>query len=326
MQVNKKVRRQNISWLENNTHYINCAVFIDRAVTKVMDCIFEHCSFRDESLMIQYIENCEFTCCNFHILTSNFRNSTFHKCHFIEINTNYVPKSTLRDCHIKRLLLCGGEIDIESLTSVDSLVELSLENMQVENIEMLLRVDNLQSLDLRGVPAYVFSDDFARMQFSQLLKLDLSNTACSDRNIEFLKDYSSLQILNLGRTNVTSRGLKHLRNLHNLQSLFLNETKVKDLADLPALANLKFLNLADSDFDDYVALAKFPSLTHLDLADIPLRLEVVNYVKQLPNLKWLSVCIGDISIDVWQKNLPHLPYFSRAGWGRLDWIWHFWNG
>ena len=326
MPPNKKVRRENISWLENDTHYINCAVFIDRAVPRVTGCVFEHCSFRDESLMIHSIDNCAFVCCNFHILTSNFYEVTFNKCHLIEVNTNYLTKNTLQDCNIKRIMLHGGKVDVEALASVRGLLALSLENMQVENIGALFVVDELQSLDLRGVESHVFCDVFTKMQFSQLRELNLSNTRCTNRDIEFLEAYSSLQILNLGQTQITNRGLQHLQNLHNLHSLFLNHTAIQNLSNLSTLENLKFLNLSHSDFEDHSNLQRFCALTHLDLTEIAINRYLIDYIRKLPNLKWLAISRGNISVDFLREHLPHLPYISVASyWGRHSGVYHLWN-
>ncbi len=102
------------------------------------------------------------------------------------------------------------------------------------------------SLNMVNAPAFSDKDMVLLTQISDnVIWLDMSETAISNKALENLKKFKNLTRLSLDQTNVSDAGLSHLRNLTRLKYLNLYGTKVTDkgLKQVAGCKNLKSIYL-----------------------------------------------------------------------------------
>jgi hypothetical protein len=105
-----------------------------------------------------------------------------------------------------------------------------------------------------------------RNEASQIIEVDLGETAATDKVLAHLAGLVHVQDLSLHQTKITSAGLVHLKNLTKLKRLFLSDTSVGDegLAALGGLVNLKTLGLSGTQVSDR-GLVHLATLARLEL-------------------------------------------------------------
>jgi hypothetical protein len=105
------------------------------------------------------------------------------------------------------------------------------------------RLKPIKTLEMSAGGEYV-EDILASIEEGPaLLALHLPKTELTDRGLERIRRFASLEVLNLSQTRISDHGLEYLRALPMLKSLDLNGTRVDDaafltLARLPALRHL----------------------------------------------------------------------------------------
>jgi hypothetical protein len=99
---------------------------------------------------------------------------------------------------------------------------------------------------------------------SALRALHLSKTQLTDKGLEHIRNFASLNVLELSQTRISDDGLVHLAALANLMRLSLCGTRItaNGLMHLQALPSLKILELDWADIDDR-ALATFERMSAL---------------------------------------------------------------
>jgi hypothetical protein len=97
------------------------------------------------------------------------------------------------------------------------------------------------SLNMVNAPAFSDADMALLTKLSSnVIWLDMSETAITDQAMPFLKNYIHLTRLSLDQTKVSDKGLVHLQSLPRLKYLNLYGTKVTDQG-LKQVANCKNL-------------------------------------------------------------------------------------
>ena len=155
-----------------------------------------------------------------------------------------------------------------------------------------------------------------QLQFYQIKKLDLSNQAISDEEMQFIfkYDFINLEYLNLENNKLTSNGIEALQNisLRNIKFLNLSKNPIKDegLTYLKYLSNLEQLIINDMDelSDDYFCSLQSNSfidkIKHVTCNKKKLTLKYVNsnYNKfTFPNLNCLKIASSNIDIKKFLK-------------------------
>jgi hypothetical protein len=94
-----------------------------------------------------------------------------------------------------------------------------------------------------------------------MARLELGETAVSDRGLKHLAGLENLRALNLRQTSVTGDGLKELGSLKKLNTLWLNGSKLTDagLKSLPAFPELATIYLSETGITD-AGLRNLPAL------------------------------------------------------------------
>lgn len=137
----------------------------------------------------------------------NLREIIIHNCNIT--NFSFISKaSELRKLYIVNCTF--SKDDLECLSRMSNLKEVSLNGMEIESIKFLADLKNLKSLSLRKID-----------------KL----------NVDELSDFKSLEHLTLDELNVSS--LDFINNLKSLKELCINKIEVKNLS---FLKNLTMLN------------------------------------------------------------------------------------
>jgi len=141
-----------------------------------------------------------------------------------------------------------------------------------------------------------------------LRELNLSGSASSDPELQFVGKLNALQSLHLALTKVSDKGMTYLARLPSLQSLSLNDTAITNdgLAHLVSLATLQSLNLTRTKITDdgLHNLAKLPLLRYLSLWDTAITnagMKFLGEVSSLQSLDLTSTGITDNGLQCLSK-------------------------
>jgi hypothetical protein len=145
----------------------------------------------------------------------------------------------------------------------------------------------------------LFGDDF----FTDVLWVDLSNTACADTGLECLEDFGQLERLSLDRTFVTDAGLEHVKGLGRLKHLSVSGTLVTDagLEHVQGLGQLVTLSLGNTKATDsgLERLRCLAQLEELDLGGTAITdagLESLENLRQLKTLRLTMTRVTDAGL------------------------------
>ncbi|CAL5988200.1 Conserved_hypothetical protein [Hexamita inflata] len=156
------------------------------------------------------------------------------------INT-FVQQSMSRYINLTQLLdlsLINMSINnVEPLRAMTQLVKLNLRRNNIYNIKPLSSLINLQELDLGY--NYYLCDVNPLENMTQLVKLQLNNNIIS--NVWFLRKLTNLNLLNLGFNQIQDISL--LWQLKQLQILILKENRIIDISSLSEMLQLHYLDL-----------------------------------------------------------------------------------
>jgi hypothetical protein len=137
-----------------------------------------------------------------------------------------------------------------------------------------------------------------------LLALHLPKTALTDRGLERIRRFASLELLNLSQTRISDHGMVHLAGLAKLSHLSLCGTNITGLGleYLRALPMLKSLDITGTRVDDaaFMTLAQLPALQHLAMRGTRVTLSAV---------KAFSGRRADVALD-WVPTLKLIGYWS----------------
>ena len=171
-------------------------------------------------------------------------------------NDNLTDISSLADLDsLKVLELCDLPIDdFENIGSIDTLVELSLQNLNIKDISPIYS-NNLQTLCLSRLPIV---------------------------SIDFIEESSKLENFALLECNVSD--VHSVGNLKEITSLTITNTPVKDITPLSNLKTLEMLSLMNNNISDISPLKSFINLKRLYLQGNPLTEDQIDELREaLPN-------------------------------------------
>jgi len=160
--------------------------------------------------------------------------------------------------HLEKLELDYRDpVDLAALEGISSLRELTVVRAPQAALESIVKLRQLEKLDLRE-GAFTRLADFGAMV--GLKRLDLNGAA-----VDSLAGLETTRLveLELARTRVTN--LAPLKAMTSLRKLGLNQTRVADLAPLARLQALEELYAAQTSISSLAPLAELPALTVLDV-------------------------------------------------------------
>jgi Leucine-rich repeat (LRR) protein len=203
-----------------------------------------------------------------------------------------------------------AEIVLSGPDGTDENLERALSsNPGVERID--LRDSKITDLGLSHIAKYCHN----------LKTLQLSDTAVSDKGLNYLAPMRSILTLNLSRTRITDQGLAYLRQLPLVYlNVAITKTSGKGLKNLSEHGSkLKELNVRRSplitDQDLETISQCFPNLTSLNISDTPVTSAGVEKLAKLEKLRFLWLAgddAGDEAILKLTEN-PNLVWITVAG-------------
>ncbi|MFP4484624.1 MAG: CotH kinase family protein [Spirochaetaceae bacterium] len=146
--------------------------------------------------------------------------------------------------------------DIEALSRLTALQNLSLRNTAVDDIQVIGELTALRVLDLRETPLAGVDLDALR-RLTALERLNLRETGI--RDVAFLHGLSGLRYLNL-HSNAGIESLDPLRDLRRLQTLILRNVPIGESPDILAgMRSLERVNLRNTGIADLSVIADLMS-------------------------------------------------------------------
>lgn len=167
----------------------------------------------------------------------------------------------IEDPVIEQLVCAKLNHDIGYITTAEAetVTELDLSGVGIEDFSELAKLPNLRSLDLSG-------NSYTHIVLPQGLKLeslDISGNRIKD--LSFLSSLSTLKSLNA--ENNLIKDLSPLSSLHSLTALQLDGNLIRDLSPVASLLKLEQLSLSDNKLMDISALSQLTALKSLDLSN-----------------------------------------------------------
>ena len=176
-----------------------------------------------------------------------------------------------------------GVTDYSDLQMMPYLRKLTIQNQTLTNLQSLVTLNRLETLDLSGCqfPADSLS---ALAQLPSLTSLNLSN--CGLTTISALSKVQTLTHLDL--SNNTIRHLEPIGHMTTLRQINLVHNVVSDLSDLSGLYNLESLNVSYNALTTLAPLASCSKLSRLEASN--------NQIASLDGLDQLSL-LSYLSLD-----------------------------
>jgi len=237
-----------------------------------------------------------------------------------EINIEYQNKSSKEDEIInipdinfkKAINLELGKDENSDITraELESLQDLSCEDMNIENIEGIQYCINLEVL---GLDNNNISDISKLSELTNLWILGLDNNNISD--ISKLSELTNMWSLGLNNNNISD--ISALSKLTNMWSLGLSNNNISDISALSGLIDLTGLNsdlagldLSNNNISDISVLSGFISLEGLNLSNN--NVSDISPLSQLEFLSELNLSNNKISDITPLLNLKNLGTLSLS--------------
>ena len=183
-------------------------------------------------------------------------------------------------CNNYSLNLSGLDNNINNISSLKNVRDLKLLYTSIDNFANdFLILKKLHTLDL----SYNDIDDFSFLE-----KINVHTLILEYARIDNLSHIGKVHTLNLSCSNITNKDLKYIRNVRNLNLSFtnisdtthlgnvrtLNLKNCKNIKDVSALTNVKYLNLSDTNIYD---ISMLKNVVELDIS--------YNFVKDVSMFK-----------------------------------------
>ncbi len=222
-----------------------------------------------------------------------------------------------------------GITDFSGLEFMTNMEEVTLQNVNMKNVEFISSLRNLKSVDL----SYNHIEDIKPLHsLEHLEKLNISNN--SIKNVPELFKMQKLKNLDLSNNKLDNAALDGIHQLENLDALLVNNNeinnldeigkviklnklemmgnKVRDISPLASLKNLQWLNLSDNKIKD---ISTFSSM--LDLLSLKLAGNEIRDVRPIIQLaQWITVDIKNqkIVLEDGQMNQEiQIPIYDLEG-------------
>ncbi|HEX8060598.1 MAG TPA: hypothetical protein VF473_06655 [Cyclobacteriaceae bacterium] len=150
-------------------------------------------------------------------------------------------------------------VGLSDIRQMEAITEINLSNNElIQNIEPLVRLTNLQRLNISGTKV---SDLTPIRNLTELLDVDASRSAVTD--ITLLKYASKITRLNIEGTGVSD--ISVIKKMTGLQSLNARGTKVSDLTGIIDLTTLTNVDVSKTQIS---SMAPFQNLTAVQILDV----------------------------------------------------------
>lgn len=172
-------------------------------------------------------------------------------------------------------------------------------NPMLSDLEPLVKLSNLTSLNLSGTPVV---DLMPLRNLNALEKLSLSGTQVA--SLDPLKYCNRIRELDIGNTGITD--ISVLSSFPALEKLDISHTGISDLKPLSELILLRELRMNDTKVADLAPLTRLKNLTSLDFSQTPVT--SAEMISNLINLQ--TVTFNDTRIGSLQP-MSGLPSLTR---------------
>lgn len=189
------------------------------------------------------------------------------------------------------------------LKDLGSLVSLTLDGNQIEDISGLGRLTNLQSLYLADNRV----SDISELQYLAaltVLNLDYNKI----KTVDALGNLLNLQQLYLDHNEVVD--VSPLKTLSQLEFLEINENRIKDISVLSFMPSLKSLIVQSNELSGNIKLDGLDKLEYLDISNN--QITSLDDLAILPSLQHLLAANNEISSIDGMEDLPSLETFDLA--------------
>ena len=156
--------------------------------------------------------------------------------------TDFSPISKLVNLRSLDLFSCDIT-DIGFLTELKNIQELSLSNIEIENLNVL---SALTSLEILYLTESDLLDASVLGELINIRELWIPNNKID--NIDFVCRLTFLQKLIISENKISD--ISCLKNLHDLATLYADDNMITDLSSLEELTNLRFLSLCRNSITD----------------------------------------------------------------------------
>lgn len=220
----------------------------------------------------------------------------------------------------RKLINKTDSVGLSDIRKMEAITEISLANNEfIQNIEPLVRLTNLQRLNISGTKVSDLTPirnltelqeidasrsavtDIAVLKYAnKITKLNIEGTIVSDLSV--VKKMTGLQVLNARGTNVSD--LTGIIDLTMLTNVDVSKTKVSSLIPFQNLTNMQVLDVSATPVSDLTPITGLKSLVELSIDTT----NVVNAtpLAQLTSLRILSMNSTKVTTLDPLKSLPQL--------------------
>ena len=238
--------------------------------------------------------------------------SVLENLDYLSINYNYpsnypqiqtlAPLSNLTGLtalHLTNASRQGIVSDVNSLSNLTALRELSIVNQYISD---LTPIANLTQLNRLGLTANPIEDLSPLQSLTQLNHLSISRTEVSD--LTPLSGHESLTSISANSANISD--ITPLQSIQNLKGISMFDNQIADITPLASLSQLEALSLSENNITDLSALSNLTQLRSLSISGNPVT--DLSPLSNLTNLEFVELP-NDPDLDL--SPLDALPQRER---------------
>ena len=170
----------------------------------------------------------------------------------LAVNSNFISDITVLESliNLSNLDISDNDDidDLKPLSNLDSLINLSLNNMPTADLSPLTGLSSLRGFFASNT---TLSNLDALAKGAPKLEFLVCNN-CDISDISFLNTLTNMQNLHLVNNNIEN--IKVLANLERLDRLFLHDNEISDITPLAQLSNLITVDLRNNNIEDFSPL------------------------------------------------------------------------
>lgn len=201
--------------------------------------------------------------------------------------------------HLTNASRQGIVSDVNSLSNLTALRELSIVNQYISD---LTPVANLTQLNRLGLTANPIEDLSPLQSLTQLNHLSISRTEVSD--LTPLSGHENLNSISANSANISD--ITPLQSIQNLKGISMFDNQIADITPLASLSQLEALSLSENNITDLSALSNLTQLRSLSISGNPIT--DLSPLSNLVNLEFLELP-NDPDLDL--SPLDALPQRER---------------
>ncbi|MEI3894833.1 MULTISPECIES: leucine-rich repeat domain-containing protein [Bacillus] len=198
--------------------------------------------------------------------------------------------------NIEELTLDNVELkNVDFISSLRNLKTVNLTSNQIKNIEPLSKLDKLEKIDINGNNV---TDIKPLFTLSALKNLNVSNNKLNDASLQEIQQLKNLDVLKLNHNEISN--VEAISEISMLNELELVGNKVVDITSLSKLKNLQWLDLSDNKIQDISIFASMLDLISLKLPGNEIR--DIRPIIQLSQWSTMDIRRQKITLDDVQVN------------------------